>query len=166
MIKIKNMVILSRHLSVGAIAAAVMLITSGCDPAKSLEKEEAEEIQNFLNEHSDIEYVLKNSGLYYYDDTVGTGLLAMTHDTAYFFYRGTYLDGTQFDTNLGTTDTLVRPVNEGWLIAGVDEAITYMRVGGKAKVIIPSYLGYFNYVPIHFDIYLVRLVPGPGKKGK
>ncbi len=83
-----------------------------------------------------------------------------------FFTAGTYLDGTQFDTNIGTTDTLVRPVNEGWLIAGVDEAITYMRVGGKAKVIVPSNLGYFNYVPFHFDIYLVRLVPGPGADGK
>jgi len=160
------MAILSRYLSVGAVVAMVMIITTGCDPTKELEKEETEEIQNFLNAHSDIEYVLKNSGLYYYDDSVGTGELAMTHDTAYLFYKGTYLDGTQFDTNLGTTDTLIRPVNEGWFIAGFDEAITYMKVGGKAKIIVPSYLGYFNYVPSHFDIYLVRLVPGPGEKGK
>ena len=158
--------ILSRFLYFGAITAVIIIMTPGCDPSKALEEEEAKEIQNYLDGHTDIDYVKKNSGLYYYDESVGTGQLAATHDTAYIFYKGTYLDGTQFDTNLGTTDTLISPVNEGWLIAGFDEAITYMRVGGKAKVIVPSYLGYFNYIPFHFDIYLVRLVPGPGGKGK
>jgi FKBP-type peptidyl-prolyl cis-trans isomerase len=164
--KMINMKKIRIFVSMWIFAALVIIISTGCDPSKALEKEESQEIQDFLNLHPDIDYVKKNSGLYYYDDTVGTGPLAMTHDTAYIFYRGTYLDGNQFDTNLGTTDTLIRPVNEGWFIAGFDEAITYMRVGGKAKIIVPSFLGYFNYIPSHFDVYLVKLVPGPGDKGK
>jgi FKBP-type peptidyl-prolyl cis-trans isomerase len=164
MIKMKNVERINRYLTVTAVAVLILVMTAGCDPSKALEKEEAGEIQAYLDSHPEINYVLKNSGLYYFDDTVGPGSLALTHDTAYIFYRGRYLDGTQFDTNIGTTDTLIRPVNEGWLIEGFDEALTYMRTGGKAKVIVPSYLGYFNYIPILFDIYLVRLVPGPGGK--
>ncbi len=38
MIKIKKMTILSRYLSIGAVAAMVMIINSGCDPSKELEK--------------------------------------------------------------------------------------------------------------------------------
>ncbi len=151
-------------LALAAVAASIIIMTAGCDPSKPFEKEEAAEIQKFLDSHSDIDFVLKNSGLYYFDDTVGTGALAATHDTAYIYYRGRYLDWNQFDSNIGTSDTLIRPVNEGWLIAGFDEAITYMKVGGKAKVVIPSYLGYYNYIPMYFDIYLVKLVPGPGGK--
>lgn len=160
------MVRTGRYITIAAFAALIIVITYGCDPSKALDKEEAKEIQNYIDGHSDLHYVLKKSGLYYLDDTVGTGSPAVTHDTAFIFYRGSDLDGTVFDSNIGTTDTLIRPVNEGWFIQGFDEALTYMKVGGKAKVIIPSYLGYYNYIPILFDIYLVRLIPGPGANGK
>lgn len=156
----------NKYLIVAAFAALVLVMTTGCDPSKSLKKEEESKIQAYLNLHPDINYVLKESGLYYFDDTVGTGPLAVTHDTAYVFYKGYFIDGTPFDTNIGTSDTLIRPVYEGWLIEGFDEALTYMKVGGKAKIIVPSYLGYYDYIPMLFDVYLVKLVPGPGAKGK
>ncbi len=162
----KNIERRNRYIILAAFAASILIMTAGCDPSKSLEKEEAAQIQKYLDSHSDIDYVLKHSGLYYFDETVGTGASAVTHDTAYVFYRGFSIDGNQFETNIGTTDTLIRPVNEGWLIEGFDEALTYMKVGGKAKVVIPSHLGYFNYVPMLFDIYLVKLVPGPGGNRK
>jgi FKBP-type peptidyl-prolyl cis-trans isomerase FkpA len=156
---------MSRNIILAAVAV-LLVMSSGCDSTKSLEREEANQIQNYLGEHPDLHYIKKESGLYYLDDTVGTGPLAMTHDTAYIFYRGSNLSETGFNTNIGSTDTLIRPVNEGWFIKGFDEALTYMRVGGKAKVIVPSYLGYQDYNPLLFDIYLVKLVPGPGAKGK
>jgi peptidylprolyl isomerase len=109
--------------------------------------------------------------LYYLDEVVGTGLLAETHDTAYIMFSGYFLDGTKFLTNVGSTDTLIVYVNEATRLPGIDEAITYMREGGKSKALLPSYLGYGNagyyvpaYTPLLFDLELKRLIKGPGSK--
>jgi FKBP-type peptidyl-prolyl cis-trans isomerase len=150
-----------------------MITLSSCDKnlAERLEKEELDKIQTYLNNNPDLNFDLKSSGLYYLELQPGQGNVAAAHDTAYFFYEGFYLDGTEFGTNLGTTDTLVYPVGEGLLILGVDEALTYMRVGGRCKIVFPSKLGYGDsgyympaYTPLMFNLYLVKLVPGPGKK--
>jgi FKBP-type peptidyl-prolyl cis-trans isomerase len=110
---------------------------------------------------------LKPSGLYYCDSVVGTGLRATTHDEAYVKYTGKFLDETVFDTNVGKVDTLFFPVNEGWLIPGLDEGITYMNAGGKAILLLPSNLaygiaGYYPVIPgntsVIYEVYLVRLV--------
>ena len=61
----------------------------------------------------------------------------MTHDTAYVVYTGKFLDGTVFDSNVGKA-SLIFPVDEGVLIQGFDEGITYMNQGGKAQFLIPS----------------------------
>ncbi|MCU0460694.1 MAG: FKBP-type peptidyl-prolyl cis-trans isomerase [Bacteroidales bacterium] len=148
------------------IITVLVVVSAGCDISGKYEKEEAAEIQNYLNSHPELNYEQKASGLYYLDEEVGTGELAVTSDTAYFFYSGYYLDGTKFATNWGTTDTLVYPVNERWLISGFDEALTYMREGGKSKIVVPSKLGYYDYHPLLYDIFLARLVPGPGADGK
>ena len=115
--------------------------------------------------------MLKSSGIYYADITVGTGIKPVAHDTAYIFYNAMYLSEVVFGTNIGTKDTLIAPINEGFLIAGFDEAITYMNEGGKAMAVVPSYLGYGNnsyyfpaYTPIVFEINLVRVKRGPGAR--
>jgi peptidylprolyl isomerase len=83
------------------------------------------------------------------------------------------LSGTELASNVGTTDTLIFPINEGHLIKGFDEGITYMRAGGKALLLIPSKLAYgstgdYYYVggntPLLIDVALVRVKPGSGKK--
>lgn len=150
-----------RYFIPAVVAGLIFIVSVSCDPTKKYEEEEAEEIRNYIDSHTDLSYELKESGLYYLDEVVGTGDFAMTHDTAYFFYTGYTIDGVMFQSNVGTTDTLIRPVNEGWLIAGFDEALTNMREGGRAKIVLPSKLAYYDYEPLLFDIYLARLVPGP-----
>ncbi len=62
-------------------------------------------------------------------------------------------------------------VAEGYLIAGFDEGILYMKEGGKARFLIPSSLaygpgGYYTipgYTPLLFDVELVKVAPGPSK---
>ena len=160
------MVRTGRYISLAALVAVIIVMTSGCDPSKQLEKDEVVKIQAYLSQNPDLNYELKQSGLYYLDEVVGTGALAVTHDTAFTFYSGYFIDGTKFATNIGTTDTLVYPVNEGWLIKGFDEAITYMKVGGKSKILMPGSLSYFDYTPRLFDIQLIKVIPGPGADGK
>jgi len=41
------------------------MLVSSCDLTKKYEKEEKEEIQNYLSQHPELSFVLKESGLYY-----------------------------------------------------------------------------------------------------
>ncbi len=64
------------------------------------------------------------------------------------------------------------PVAEGYLIAGFDEGISYMKEGGKATFLLPSSLAYGSagllyqlpgYTPLLYDVELVKVSPGPAK---
>lgn len=153
------------------LVAVIMLSIVSCDPAKKYEKEETAKIENYLNSNQNLSFVLKTSGLYYYEVQAGTGRAAVTNDTAYVKYTGKFLDGTVFDTNVGKPDSLIFPVDNGWMIYGFDEGITLMKEGGKAIILVPSKLGYGpagryiipGYTPLLYDVELVKVVPKPGK---
>ena len=145
-----------------------------CNLSKKYEKAEADEIQFYLAQRPGQNYQLKPSGLYFLDSIPGTGRQAITHDTVYIKYTGKFIDGTIFDSNIlnSRTDTLVFPANEGWMISGFDEGITYMKVGGRATLLIPSKLAYGTagyppyiggYEPLIFELRLVKVIPGSGK---
>jgi peptidylprolyl isomerase len=150
--------------------AGLLISLVSCDPAKKYEKAEKESISNYLAANSADTFNLETSGLYYHDVLVGTGRTPIAHDTAYVIYTGRFLNGNTFDTNVGGAN-LVFPVAEGYLIAGFDEGVTYMKEGGKATFLIPSSLGYGSqgyytiagYTPLLYDVELVKVVPGPTK---
>jgi FKBP-type peptidyl-prolyl cis-trans isomerase len=152
------------------LTAGLLISLVSCYPAKKYEKAEKESIQNYLSSHSSDTFKLESSGLYYSEVLAGTGRTPVAHDTAYIIYTGKFLDGNVFDTNVGGT-ALVAPVDEGYLIAGFDEGITYMKAGGKATFLIPSKLGYGTqgsytipgYTPLLYDVELVKVIPGPSK---
>ena len=79
------------------------------------------------------------------DVVVGTGAEAVEGSTAEVKYVGAfYGTGEEFDSSWsrGDAETLPVPVGAGRVIAGFDQAITGMHVGGRRMVIIPSDLGY------------------------
>jgi FKBP-type peptidyl-prolyl cis-trans isomerase len=154
------------------LTAALLISLLSCDPARKYEKEENAKISKYLSSNSNLNFVLKPSGLYYLEVVAGSGLLAVKHDTAFVKYTGKLLNGTVFDTNVGKTDTLKSPVDEGYLIAGFDEGITYMSEGGKATFLMPSKLAYGTngsypripgYAPLLFEVELVKVKVGPGE---
>jgi peptidylprolyl isomerase len=162
------MIRLSKKTILTLLAGLLIIFVTSCMSTKKFEKEEESLIQDYLAKNPDLDFELKPSGLYYLDILTGTGPAAETHDTAYIFYTAKYLNGNTFDTNVGTIDTLITPVNEGYLIAGFDEGISYMKEGGKSQLIVPSYLGYGQsgyrfpaYTPILFEVDLVKVVQGP-----
>ena len=164
------MINLQKMIKPSFIAGIMLVMIVACNPAGKYEKEEKVQIQDYLNSHPELSFELKTSGLYYLDVVVGDGRQAITKDTAYFMYTGKYLNGTIFGTNVGTTDTMIYPVNVGYLIPGFDEGLTYMKEGGTSLLLMPSDLGYGNsgmympaFTPLLFEIMLARIVPGPGK---
>ena len=69
----------------GLLLLSALVMTS-CNSTDKLEKQQQEEIQQFLDDNPDLHFTLKKSGLYYLEMVPGSGDFAATHDTAYLFY--------------------------------------------------------------------------------
>jgi FKBP-type peptidyl-prolyl cis-trans isomerase len=75
------------------------------------------------------------------DITVGTGATAVAGDTLTVHYTGTFTNGQQFDSSVGRSPFTFR-LGVGGVIAGWDQGLVGMRVGGRRRLIIPPSLGY------------------------
>lgn len=75
------------------------------------------------------------------DLVVGEGAEAKAGDTVTVHYTGTLEDGTQFDSSIGG-EPYATQIGAGTVIAGWDQGIPGMKVGGKRKLTIPASLGY------------------------
>lgn len=104
------------------------------------------------------------SGLQYIVEKEGTGKTPTLKDTVKAHYKGTLINGTQFDSSYDRGQPAEFPV-EG-VIKGWTEALQLMKVGGKMKLFIPPELGYgpaarpgipANSVLL-FDVELVDIV--------
>lgn len=80
------------------------------------------------------------SGLQYSVVTEGAGAKPTATDTVEVHYRGTLIDGTEFDSSYKRNSTVSFPVNG--VIAGWTEALQLMSVGSKWNLYIPSDLAY------------------------
>lgn len=80
------------------------------------------------------------SGLQYIVMTEGKGKTPGLKDTVKAHYKGTLIDGKQFDSSYDRGQPAEFPV-EG-VIKGWTEALQMMKVGGKMKLFIPPDLGY------------------------
>src|SRR6266852_7273801 len=80
------------------------------------------------------------SGLQYKILTAGTGPKPAATDTVSCNYRGTLLDGKEFDSSYKRGQPLSIQVNG--VIKGWTEALQLMPVGSKWQLFIPSELGY------------------------
>ena len=80
------------------------------------------------------------SGLQYQVIKEGTGPKPSATDQVSVHYRGTFIDGKEFDSSYKSNQPAVFPVNR--VIAGWTEALQLMPVGSKWKLWIPSGLAY------------------------
>jgi len=76
------------------------------------------------------------------DLDVGTGTEAVRGKTVSVHYTGTLLDGKKFDSSLDRGEPFEFRLGAGMVIAGWDQGVAGMKVGGKRKLTIPSHLGY------------------------
>ncbi len=95
----------------------------------------------FLAENSGREgVVVTESGLQYEILEQGDGATPGPDDTVEVHYRGTLVDGTEFDSSYGRGQTVTFGV--GQVIPGWTEALQLMTVGSKWKLAIPPELAY------------------------
>ncbi|MDP6776485.1 MAG: FKBP-type peptidyl-prolyl cis-trans isomerase [Candidatus Latescibacteria bacterium] len=88
------------------------------------------------------DYVTTESGLKYYDMRVGDGPTPEYPQTVVVHYTGWMGDGRMFDSTLGKGSPISFVVGANAVIAGWEEGIATMRVGGKRQLVIPPELGY------------------------
>lgn len=83
-----------------------------------------------------------NAGLVIQDETVGTGDMVTSGDTVTVNYVGTLENGTKFDSSIDRGQPFSFVIGQGRVIAGWEQGLIGMKVGGKRKLIIPANLGY------------------------
>ncbi len=129
--------------------------------AEAKVKAEKEKGAEFVEEFKKEEGVLTTeSGLAYKVLTAGTGEMPKKEDKVKVNYKGTFIDGKEFDANDGVEFGLSQ------VIPGWTEMLQLMKVGEKVKVVIPSDLAYGNRgnynIPggstLVFEVELVAIV--------
>jgi FKBP-type peptidyl-prolyl cis-trans isomerase FkpA len=111
------------------------------------------------------------SGAYVETISAGTGELIDSNKYISVNYTGTNWEGTKVDSNVDSAFGHVGPYSfmtgTGAMIKGFDEAVLMMRLNGKARVYVPSILGYGGqpqpgspikpYDKLIFDIEVVNV---------
>jgi len=82
------------------------------------------------------------TGLRYIRMNKTEGAPAKAGSTVAVHYTGYLLDGTVFDSSISRGEPISFPIGTGRVIKGWDEGIALLKVGEKARLLIPSALAY------------------------
>jgi len=124
--------------------------------------------QKFLADNGKLPGVVTTeSGLQYKVVTPGSGVSPKPTDEVKVHYRGTLLNGSEFDSSYKRNEPAVFPVNG--VIKGWQEALVLMKPGAKWKLFVPPALAYdMNPKPgippgsaLVFDVELLAVTPKP-----
>ena len=108
-----------------------------------------------------------DSGIVYREITAGTGESPKATDTVKVHYRGTLVDGTEFDSSYTRNEPATFPLNN--VIKCWTEGVQKMKTGGKSRLVCPSDLAYGDQgrpgIPpaavLIFEIELLEIVKAP-----
>lgn len=108
---------------------------------KNIGEKNKKEGEEFLAKNKNNKGVISLlSGLQYRVIKEGTGKIPKLNDTVTVHYKGTLLDGTEFDSSYKRGEPAKFPVSG--VIKGWTEALQLMKVGSKWELYIPSNLAY------------------------
>jgi len=122
------------------LMGALLLSACGDDPAGPVDPTELR-FATGLGVNLD-EMTLTASGLYYQDEVVGEGAEVTPGSTVTVDYSGWLHNGQLFDSTVGDSPYTVQNIGNGNVIAGWNEGLIGMHVGGRRLLVIPSHLGY------------------------
>ena len=107
------------------------------------------------------------SGIVFESLVTGSGPAPKASDKVRVHYRGTFLDGREFDSSYRRGEPTEFPLNR--VIPCWTEAVQLMRPGGKAKIMCPAALAYGERgagggaippnTPLNFEIELIAINP-------
>ncbi|MEM1337947.1 MAG: peptidylprolyl isomerase [Bacteroidota bacterium] len=83
-----------------------------------------------------------DSGLRYKIIQEGSGVVAKKGALVSVHYEGSLDNGQVFDSSYSRKEPITFPLGAGQVIPGWDEGITLLKVGDKARFVIPSHLAY------------------------
>lgn len=124
-----------------ALCCVLPLLAAACDSSPTVPSIERTTFAPALG--VDLAAMTKTpSGLYLRDLAVGTGAEVTAGKTAFVRYQLWLPNGELIDANPAPRALLDFVVGGGGLIAGFDEGVRGMRVGGRRQLVIPPALGY------------------------
>lgn len=82
------------------------------------------------------------SGLVIEELVIGEGAEASVGQTVSVHYTGWLTDGSKFDSSKDRDEAFEFPLGRRHVIAGWDEGVQGMKIGGSRKLTIPPELGY------------------------
>jgi FKBP-type peptidyl-prolyl cis-trans isomerase FklB len=139
---------------------------------KELGEKNKKEGEAFLAENKKKEGVITlPSGLQYKVIKEGDGKIPAATDTVTVHYRGTLIDGTEFDSSYTRGQPVTFPVKG--VVPGFSEALQLMKVGSKWQLFIPSNLAYGERgagddigpnSTLIFDLELISIKEGTSKE--
>jgi FKBP-type peptidyl-prolyl cis-trans isomerase FkpA len=108
--------------------------------AKVAEREKAASAAFLLKAAAEPGAVKTDSGMIFRELRAGTGASPKATDTVKVNYRGTLVNGTEFDSSYKRNEPTSFPLNG--VIPCWTEGVQRMKVGGKAQLVCPSNLAY------------------------
>jgi FKBP-type peptidyl-prolyl cis-trans isomerase len=76
------------------------------------------------------------------DNKVGTGAEAVNGSTVSVHYTGYLMNGTKFDSSRDRGQLFNFTIGQRQVIAGWEQGVQGMKVGGQRELIIPPHMGY------------------------
>lgn len=133
------------------------------------QKQKSEEANaTYLKSHAEMDGVtITESGLQYRMLVEGTGASPKSGDVVLVNYKGTLIDGTEFDSSYSRGEPLQFEVDR--VIPGWAEGITLVKEGGKIELVMGPDLGYGSnatptipaYSALTFEVELLKVNPEP-----
>ena len=129
------------------------------------EAREKETLKEYISDN-DITVPPTSSGMYYLETLEGTGLAPETGDSLWVHFTGEYLDEFVFQST-SEGPPFIFQIGVGEVLDGFDEGVSYMKRGGEATLIVPSWLayganGYYTIPGYTTLVYKVQLVDDAG----
>ncbi|HLO57178.1 MAG TPA: hypothetical protein VK179_00400 [Bacteroidales bacterium] len=157
--------------------SAFIVLASGCvkNDIEDLENNEKKIISKYLADHNITEDKKTEGGIYFIENKAGTGVTPGKDNYVVINYVGRYLeDGVIRETSYDSLKAdwplsgifkyyLYGPIKMmyGYSMPGINEALSLMKEGGKATVILPSDKANYDYKPLVYELELLKVIKDP-----